>query len=142
MIDREKLGEMLDAADSLEDILNTDITVYSGGSFRLWVSPKSYSENLTEEQRHRALAILTPLVGKMTRSNETDYTGAGNNCSVYLNRASECKILGYKKVTKTVQKEIERPVEYEEVEEEVNEPITDCDIKAGRATVDEIEILI
>lgn len=140
LIDRDKLNKILDARDSLERIASVDIEIYPGGDFRLWVTPMTYLAPMSEEERHKVLAALTPLVGKIERKDETDYQGTGNGITVDLHRATTCKILGYKTVTKKFRKEIERQPEYEVVEEEVRVAITDCDVKAGRAKEDEIEV--
>lgn len=140
MIDRVQLNKILDARDALEGVVKVDIQIYPEGNFRLWVTSEKSWETFAEDARHKALAVLTPLVGKIEHFSDTDWRGEANDTTVYLSNASACKIVGYKKEKRVVQKEIEKPKEYEEVEEEVQVAITDCDIKQGRATADQIEV--
>lgn len=140
MLNRELLNKIFDKTDELEGIVNVDIQIYPGGAILLWVTPRSYFKPLPEEDRHKILAAFTPFVGKIELVSNTDYKGEKDGVTVYLSRAKECKTVGYKIVKKTVRKEIEREPEYEEVEEEVQQPITDCDIKAGRASESDIEV--
>lgn len=143
MIDREKLNKLLDARDALEGIVKVEVTIYESGNFRLWVTPMSYYAGMTEDERHKTLAILTPLIGKLEMQLEgTDkwFRGEMEGLSITVAYADKCKVIGYKTITKTVKKEIEKPVEYEEVEEEVRVPITDCDIRQGKYSDSDIEV--
>ena len=143
MIEREKLNKILDAKDLLEGICKVEITIYDSGDFRLWVTPLSHICGMTEEERHKVLAVLTPIVGKLTMTlNGMDkwFNGEANGISITVCNADKCKILGYRTETRTVKKEIPVEVTYEEVEEEVQVPITDCDIRAGKATEEQLEV--
>ncbi len=145
-MNRQKLDQILDVKESLEGIVEVEVTIYPSGRLRVWASPPSYYEKLTEEQRHKVIAALTPLTGKMeVELHERDkwWKGETKDVNVTFYRADECKIIGYRKVKKTVKKEViikEAEIEYETVEEEVDEPITDCDVRTGKSMEDDIEV--
>lgn len=149
MIDREKLNKILDARDSLEGIINVEVTCYASGGFRVWVS-KDWGKELSEENRHKTLAILTPLVGRMEKQvsgTDISYSGELGNVNVYLSNVDKCKIVGWKKVVKSVAKTaVKEVVQEQEVEtgdfEEQEElvPITDCEIRMGKASESDIEV--
>lgn len=137
MIDRTKLEKIANVMDELEKFgIRSSCDVKSDSVWNLWAW---CSRGMEEEKTRQIIAVLTPLVGKMTRNGESWY-GIGDGIDVTAYQASACRILGHKKVIKTVKKEVERDPEYVEVEEEVLVPITDCDIKAGKFSKDDIEV--
>lgn len=145
MIDREKLTSILDRLDAIDSIEKELTLTINPTSFEISIFPKGWwsGKIFDEDDRHKIVGALTPLVGKLekeTSDGNISYAGEFNGISVSISRADKCKILGYRKVKRTVKKEIEKPVEYQEVEEEVRIPITDCDIRSGKATKDQIEV--
>lgn len=142
MINREKLNRIVDALEQIDDKLDGYFTVYKNGSIYMTVDPKSFGDVLTEDLRHRTLAMLTPIVGKMEKTElyngNIGYRGASEAIIVTLNHAEACKIIGYKVVSKRKPKLVEVPGEFEETKERV--AITDCDIKQGRTKEEELEV--
>lgn len=143
MINREKLNDILNRIDSLEGVSRVELTVYSSGGFKLWAGcPDQSYRALTEEERRKVLLTLTPLVGKLEKTQtwgtDIDYKGSKDGIDITINRADKCKILGYKTKIVKKQKMVEVEGEFEEEEERV--PITDCDVIAGRANESQIEI--
>lgn len=144
MINREKVAQFLDVMDQLTEE-SADFKIDQDGKFELVVYPQGWwsGKFWSEEKRHRLLALITPLIGKLEKvvdGRNIGYRGNNETTSIRLSYIDQCKILGYRTVTKTVRKEVEREPEYEEVEEETRVAITDCDIRAGKATEDQIEI--
>lgn len=138
MIDRNKVEKGVKVLEALLELeIKTDLEIYTDHrDWRLWAW---CPDGMPEDVRRKAIAIVTPLVGK-TELSGNDWQGDGNGFVVYLNRANACKILGYKKETKLVKKEIQKEPEYKEVEEEVQIPITDCDVKNGKFSKEDIEV--
>lgn len=145
MIDRSRVEKCLGVMDQLSEE-SVDLTIQETGDMSLVVYPKNWWSDAvqwTDEKRHGVLALLTPLVGRLDKKVDgttIGYTGEKDGISIRINYADKCKIVGYKTTTKTVRKEIERPTEFEEVEEEVRVPITDCDIRSGKFSKDDIEV--
>lgn len=145
MIDREKINKLLDAMELLAEE-KVSLTIENDGDIGFSVYPKNWwtdGEKWDDAKRHKVLGLVTPFVGKMEkRLNGTDigYTGQKDHLTIRLNYVDQCKIVGYKTVTKKVQKEIEKPVEFEEVEETTQIPITDCEIRQGKFSESDIEI--
>jgi len=151
MINMEKLLKVVDAMNALPD-MSVTLTLESSGAMNVscWVKEYWSGAVLTEERRHEVLAILTPLVGKMEKEvNGTaiGYAGARDDLRINLNRIDKCTIVGYKKVTKRVPKmetrvvKEEKEVETGEFEEEEElKPITDCEIRMGKASESDIEV--
>lgn len=147
MIDREKIEKAIQALETLQNVDKdyTKLTIRKNDlQFDIYTNDWWKSgTHWTDEERHANLGLLTPLVGKLEKK-ESDknigYAGEKDGISVNVNYVDQCKILGYKTVTKTVKKEIEREPEYEEVEEEQQIAITDCDIRTGRFKEDDIEV--
>lgn len=140
MIDRERVIKCFDANEAilaLNPKLDVHIDIRNTRSCNLWVFCPT--EGLPDDLRQEIIAILTPLVGNMVIDGR-DWRGNHDGLSIYFMHAQACKILGYKKVVRTVKRKIERDPEYEEVEQEQRVPITDCDVKAGRFKEDEIEV--
>ena len=143
MIDREQVLKLLDVMDALEKESATLEIKPQSVSLRVypaewWGSGKQW----TDEQRHQYLALVTPLVGKMEKvadSGNIGYYGKKENLEIKLNYVDKCKVIGYKTVKKTVEREIV-PAEYETVIEEFQEPITDCDVRSGKESPDDIEV--
>lgn len=150
MIDREKVAKVMDAVDSISEITRPSFSVNSGGSILISVWPASWGENLSDENRHKVLAALTPLVGRLDKKVDgttIDYKGSGNDISINIYRIDSCKIVGYKKTVARVAKKEMRTVEKEEEvetgeyeEEEKLVPITDCQIREGKASESDIEV--
>jgi hypothetical protein len=144
MIDREKLNKVLDAVEALTDPVEATITVTGYGDITINVYPKDFWETgWTEEQRHKNLAAMTPLVGRLEKvvsGTDIGYKGEANGIFIRLNYVDSCKILGYRTEKKIVRKEVPVEVTYEDVEEEVRVPVTDCEIRSGTATMEDIEI--
>ena len=139
MIDKTKVSKCVDAMNELIDLnagLRPDLTI-KDGRWTLWVFGPS--EGIPDDKRQKAIAILTPLVGKM-QAVGLDWEGSTEEISIYFPHVQLCKVVVYKKIVRKVKKEIEREPEYEEVEEEVQVPISDCDIKAGRFSESDIEV--
>jgi hypothetical protein len=137
MIDREKLEKVALTIDALEVIdIRATCDIKSNATWDFWAwCPRG----LEDEKRRKIIAIITPLVGEMRLTGE-HWRGEGNGISAMAYEAQACKIVGYKTVKKIVRKEIEREPEYEEVEEERQIPITDCDLKAGKFSKEDIEV--
>lgn len=149
MINRELLNAVIDKLDVIGVNNEVSLTMNNDSKDKYTIGVSIYPRNWwsgyvwTDEERHAALALMTPLVGKLTKeetNGSIGYEGAADGVTVSLNRVQACKILGYKIVKKTVKKEIEKPVEYEEVEEEERIAITDCDVKQGRASESDVEV--
>jgi hypothetical protein len=137
MLNRDRLEKVAQAMDDLQEIgiwTSCDLKSDSAWSFWAWCEA-----GMEEEKRRKVIAIMTRLVGKMMLSGD-HWKGNGNGIDALAYQAQACKILGHKRVTKMVKKEVEREPEYEEVEQEFLEPITDCDIKAGRYSEEDIEV--
>lgn len=144
MIDREKVEQCLKILDQLPEE-SADIHVYANGSIDIKIYPKNWymdGNAWSDEKRHQVLSLVTPLFGKLEKhvsGRDIGYTGKKDNVSITMQYVDKCKILGYKTVTKTVKKEVEREPEYQEEEVEERIPITDCDIRAGKYSEDDIE---
>jgi hypothetical protein len=145
MINREQVGKFLDALEVLKNE-SASLQIEQDGMIHMTVYPKEWwsGKKWTDEKRHDVLSLLTPLVGRLDKQvsgTDIGYSGKKDNVTIHLNYVDQCKILGYKTVTKTVKKEIERPepVEYEEVEEEQRIAITDCGIREGKFSESDIE---
>lgn len=142
MIDKNQVIKCIDAINEILELnagLRPDLTIKADSRFTLWIFGPE--EGLPDDLRQKAVAILTRLTGKMELSGR-DWEGKNEEICTYFPHAQACKVIGYKKVVRTVRREIEREPEYEEVEEEQEVPITDCDIKAGRASEADIEVSI
>ena len=144
MIDREKIGKFLDI---MEYLLEEDATlsIRQDGKLTLNVYPKNWwSGNFWDEnKRHKMLGLITPLVGKLEKQidgRNIGYSGESEGISIRLSYIDKCKIVGYKTVKKTVREEIEREPEYEEKEVEEQVAITDCEIRQGKYSEDDIEV--
>lgn len=144
-MNRDQINKFLDVMDHLTEEEAT-LTIYQNGKINLSVYPKNWYQSgnhWSEEKRHSMLSLITPLVGKLVKhisDRNIGYSGENENVTVRLCYIDQCKIVGYKKVTKTVRREIERPTEYEEEEVTENIPITDCDIRVGKFKEDDIEV--
>lgn len=137
MINRERLEKVAQAIDALTEIGirgTCDIKPENLWSFWAWCPI-----GMEDEKRRKVIAIVTPLVGKMRLSGE-HWKGKNEAIEVLAYQAQACKIVGYKTQIEKVRKEIEREPEYEEVEEEVRIPISDCDIKAGKYSEEDVEV--
>lgn len=143
MLDREKINKFLNAMDNMPEE-DASLSIQEG-KISLQVFPKNWwsGARWKEEKRHKMLALLTPLVGKLEKEEDggnIGYRGESEGVSIRLAYIEKCKILGYKTVKKTVKKEIEREPEYETEEVEERVAITDCDVKQGRYKEEEIEV--
>ena len=145
MIDREKVNKFLDVMDQLADE-EVSLEITQDGKIDLRVYPKYWyfsGKQWSDDRRHEVLALCTPLVGRLNKEvsgTTIGYHGEKDDARVRLNYVDQCKIMGYKTVTKTVQKEVERPVEYETEEVEERVTITDCDIRTGKFSESDIEV--
>ena len=145
MIDRDQVEKCLAVLDQISEE-SVDVRIYGDGKVELTIYPKNWWLNAiqwTDQKRHEVLALVTPLVGKMEKQVDgttIGYTGEKDNLKIRMNYVDKCKIVGYKTVTKTIKKEVEREPEYETTEEEVRVPITDCDIRTGKFSKDDIEV--
>lgn len=144
MIDRNQIRLFLDVLERLQEE-DAKVTIDQGGKIDLTVYPKEYwrdGQHWGDEKRHEMLALITPLVGRLDKhvdGRNIGYRGEKENVTIRLAYVDQCRILGYKTVTKTVKKEIDRVPEYEEVEEEQRVAITDCDIRQGKYSENDIE---
>ena len=146
MINREQVEKCLAVMDALPDD-DVELSINSK-IIELKVYPKNwyYAEKpWTDEKRHEVLGIVTPLVGKLDKvvdGGNIGYKGEKDGLSIRMNYVDKCKIVGYKTVTKTVRKEVEKEPEYvtEEVEQRI--AITDCDIRTGKFSQDDIEVSV
>jgi hypothetical protein len=147
MIDRQKVEKFLTVLDAMGEESAT-FSIKQDGRMELSVYPQDYwrdGKHWSDEKRHKMLTLVTPLVGKMEKylsGRDIGYKGETEDTTIRLAYVDQCKILGYKTVTKKVKREIERPdpVEYEEVEEEERITITDCDLKTGKFSESDIEV--
>jgi hypothetical protein len=150
MIDREKVSKVMDAMDAISEITRPNFTVNSDGTISMGVWPATWGDNLSDENRHKILGVLTPLVGRLDKKVDgttIDYKGWGNGISISVYRIDSCKIVGYKKTVERVAKKETRVVKKEEEvetgefeEEEKLVPITDCQIREGKASESDIEV--
>ena len=137
MINRDRLEKVAEAIDSLGELGirgTCDIKPDAQWSFWAWCPA-----GMEEERRRKVIAIVTPLVGKMRVSGD-HWRGENEAIDAIAYKAQACKIVGYKTERKIVKREIARDPEYEDVEEEVRIPITDCDLKAGKFSEEDIEV--
>jgi len=145
MINRDDVEKCLIVLEKLANE-SADMTISSSGHIELEIYPKNWyysAVQWSDEKRHEVLSLVTPLVGRMEKQvdgTNIGYRGEKEKLTIRMNYVDKCKVLGYKKVTKTVQKEIEREPEYETVEEEIQVPITDCDIRQGKFKEEDIEV--
>lgn len=144
MIDRERIEKCLKVIDELSEE-SIELMVSGNGAINLRIYPKGwiYDHKWSDEKRHQVLALVTTLVGKMEKQVDginIGYKGDKDNLSIRLNYVDQCKVVGYKTVTKTIRKEIEREPEYETEEVEQRIPITDYDIRTGKFKEDDIEV--
>jgi hypothetical protein len=145
MINREEVKAVLDVMENLTD---EDVTIEILGTGKIYIRlyPKnwwSHGSEWPEEKRHKILAMVTPLVGKLNKEvdgTHIGYKGEKGNIAIRMNYVDKCKVLGYKTVTKTVKEEVEREPEYVEKEVEERIAITDCDIRQGKFSEDDIEV--
>ena len=144
MIDREKLMKCVDAMEAVELLgLGAFISIYQqAGSVELTVYPTTSGFPPSDDCKHKVLAILTPIVGRMDKlaiwENNLGYRGEKDRVKVTFSQAEACKIMGYKTVKTVRPKMVEVPGEIEE--EETTVTITDCDLKSGRFTEKDIEV--
>lgn len=149
-MNKELAIKAIDAIEVAQAYCDAQVTIYGDGRISVYAAPKNWGNSLEEEARHKVLGLLTPLVGKLNKRNvdtTIHYEGSDGSTKVEIRRADTCTIVGYKKrvrsipkmVTKTVEKEEEvESGEYEEEEELI--PITDCQIRQGEASEDDIEV--
>ena len=137
MIDREQLEKVAQAMDAISELgIQSSCDVKSNYKWSLYAW---CDVNIEATKCRKLVAIMTPLVGKMTLQDGS-WKGEGDAFEVCAYQAQVCKIVGYKIEKKMVKKEIEREPEFEEVEEAVKIPITDCDIKQGKFTEADVEV--
>lgn len=145
MIDRQKINKVLDCVYKYSETENLSISISPSGDISVSIYPKGWwneGTHWSDEKRHEVLASVTPLVGKMEKhisDRNIGYSGSKDGISIRLDYINQCKILGYKTIKKTVQKEIERKPEYETEEVEERVAITDCDLRQGKFKESDIE---
>lgn len=144
-MNRIQINQLIDVLEQLKEE-DADLQITSKGLLTLKVFPDGWwmtGNEWPDEKRHKILALLTPFVGKLNKEvdgTHIGYCGEKDNLYIRLSYVDKCKIVGYKTVTKTVKKEVEREPEY--IEEEMTEqvPITDCAIREGKFSEDDIEV--
>jgi hypothetical protein len=139
MIDRKEIIRYANLISDLIEVnadLRPELTVSKSG-VRLWLWGPS--EGIPDKDRQKAIALLTPFVGKM-EAHERDWEGHQGGVDIFFPHANLCRVVGYKTVKKIVRREKEREPEYEEVEETQQIPITDCDLRANRFSGSDIEV--
>ena len=144
-LNREKINAVLDVVEQLTEE-NLTVSITGNGNIDVRLYPKNWWASgceWPEEKRHKILAMATPLVGKLNKEVDgmhIGYRGEKEGISIRMNYVDKCKVMGYKTVTKTVKKEIERDPEYEVEEVEERIPITDCDLRQGKFSEEDIEV--
>ena len=149
MINKELLLRCIDAIAALSSEDDVTLTLKNNKPINLTVYPKDWWTE-DEVNRRRILSVLTPLVRSMNKEvdgTNIHYRGTIEGLEVQLRYAGSCKIVGYKKKTTYVQKKEVRIVEKEEEvetgeteEQEELVPITDCEIRMGKASESDIEV--
>lgn len=86
-----------------------------------------------EEHMHEAVSAATPLIGRLDKKVDVagyfNFSGANEVFEVIVMTPQKCAIIGHRIERKPITKIIETG-EFEEVKV----PVTDCDLKSGRAT--------
>lgn len=142
MIDRKLLDKVMNAVEAVSLDAYAQVTLHSSGNIKIWLWPIGGSNTiLPTEARHRILAVMTTLVGKMEKkqdlSSDIDFVGKTDTLSIRINRVDVCKIVGYK-ITKKIQPKMIDSGEMEEIVEK--KAISDCDIKSGKFSEKDIEV--
>jgi len=141
LINREKLNRILTLVESNPNI-RADLDIQApSGRMRLWIW-RINSAPFNEQERHEVLAQFTPLVGRVDKKRDLgdiDFVGSCEDLEIRINCAEACTIVGYKIRRKQKPKMVAVEGEYEEDIERV--PVTDCDIKSGKYSAEDLEVV-
>ena len=147
MINRQKLNKVLNVIERLNNPSEATVTARGDGKIEVAVWPMNWWSDRkywSADERHKNLAVLTTLVGKLeiiVDDGKISYKGERDEITIGLYYVGKCKILGYKNIVEMVEREIERKeLKYETVEKTRQIPITDCDIRMGKFKMEDIEV--